>query len=366
MGFENIIGQRQVKLFFEKALRNQRMSHAYLFVGERGVGKEAMALEVAKSLFCSNRTPFPCGQCADCHRIARIAHPDLLYVYPAPLKVNEGDHQKIIASLQTDPYQRLELWANPSISIERIRQIRQASAFKSLEGKGRIVILVDAERMTIEAANALLKILEEPPEGTYLLLISSKPNLIVPTIASRCQPVNFDPLAAEEIESALIQRNGVAATQARLVARLSSGSYRQAIELLDEDLQSLREEALEFFRKSVQNDFTQLLFVEEVLHRVQRDSKRVKDLLGALLFWFRDAMIYRESHGEKCENLVNFDQVEVLQKFVANFPHADLYGAVQEVEKSMELMQRNVQLNLILIVLLNKLRARIKETRDAY
>ena len=360
MAFEKIIGQERAKSFFKKALERIRISHAYLFVGERGVGKEAMALELAKALFCSNQCSGPCGQCADCRRVAKLTHPDLKFIIPMPSKIKEEEQTEILQSIAKDPYRRRELWANPSISIERIREIRRAFSYKSFEGKGRVVIMADADRMTSEASNALLKILEEPPEKTYLILISSKPDLLLPTITSRCQLIQFHPLTVQEIEEALIKRNKLDVNQTKLAARLASGSYRRALELLDDNLQELRAQSLELFRKSIQNTFTQISYVEDILHAMPRDSKKVKDLLILLLIWFRDAMVYYETHGENHNRLVNFDQVEIVQKFVSKFPNADLYGAVQEIERSLELIDRNVQLKLILIVLLNKLRSYIR------
>jgi DNA polymerase-3 subunit delta' len=360
MPFEKIIGQHRVKQFFQKALERGRMSHAYLFVGHRGVGKEALALELAKALFCSSSTPKPCQECSDCLRVAKLNHPDLQFIFPAPTKVREEEQNGIIKSIAANPYQREEIWANPSISIERIRELRRISSYKSLEGKGRVIIIVDAERMTLEAANALLKILEEPPQKMYLLLVSSKANLLLPTITSRCQLIKFDPLTVEEIEEALIERTAVQRSQALLSARLAAGSYRRALELLDEHLQELRDFSLELFRRTIQNTFKQVFFVEDFLHSIQRDSKRIKDILTLLIVWFRDAMVFLETPGENTERLINFDQAEVLKKFASKFPNADLYSAVKEIEKALELMDRNVQINLILIVLLNKLNTYIR------
>jgi DNA polymerase-3 subunit delta' len=360
MAFEKIIGQQKIKSFFQNALESDRISHAYLFVGDRGVGKEAMALELAKAIFCPDQNSRPCGQCTNCQRVAKLTHPDLQFIFAMPSKVKEDEEAKILKSIANDPYQRVEFWANPSISIARIRELRRTSSYKSLEGQGRVVIIADAERMTLEASNALLKILEEPPQKTYLILTSSKPNLIIPTITSRCQLIKFEPLTVEEIEQALINRNKVENHQARLSARLAAGSYRRALELLDENLQELRERSLEFFRKSVQNTLTQISFVEDVLHAMPRDSKKVKDLLTLLMIWFRDAMVYCETNGQDHNRLINFDQVEIVQKFIAKFPNADLYRAVREVERALVLIDSNVQLNLILIVLLNKLKVYIK------
>ena len=356
MPFENIIGQRHVISIFERALTGARLSHAYLFVGDRGVGKEAMALEWAKSLLCSNQLQDHSENCSDCNRIAKFIHPDVHFIFPAPAKVKDDEIRKIIASLAENPYNRLELWANPSVSIERIREIRQTSAYKSFEGNGRIVIIADCERMTVEASNALLKILEEPPPKMYIIMISSRPNLLLPTITSRCQLVKFDPLSIAEIETALMSRDGVDKEQARLTARLAGGSYRRALELLDENLQEMQNRALDFFRKSFQSEVVQVSFIEEVLVESQRDLKKIRDLLILVSLWLRDAMLVNESGGKNHEQLINFNQSDVLKNFAQSFPNADLYSALAEIEKSLELMDRNVQINLILIVLMNKLR----------
>jgi len=360
MPFENLIGQQRVKSFFERALAGGRLSHAYLFVGDRGVGKEAMALEWAKALLCPNQLNEHPENCSDCNRITKFIHPDVHFIFPAPAKVKEDEHRKIVGSLVEDPYNRLELWANPSVSIERIREIRQTSAYKSFEGNGRVVIITDCERMTIEASNALLKILEEPPPKMYIIMISARPNLLLPTITSRCQLVKFDPLSIAEIETALETRNGVAKEQARLTARLAAGSYRRALELLDENLQEMQNRALEFFRKSVQNEVIQIHFIEEVLIESQRDLKKIRDLLILVSLWLRDAMLFKESGGNDNDRLINYNQSEVLKNFVQSFPAADLYSALGEIEKSLELMDRNVQINLILIVLMNKLRTYLR------
>ena len=178
MAFENIFGQQRVKNFFEIALKSERLSHAYLFVGDRGVGKEAMALELAKTLFCEKSGACSPEICSNCRRVSKLSHPDLHFIFPAPAKVKETEQTQILESVAANPYLRAELWANPMISIEKIREIRRKSSYKSFEGRGRIVIIVDAERMSEEAANSVLKILEEPPEKMYLLMVSSRPKSI--------------------------------------------------------------------------------------------------------------------------------------------------------------------------------------------
>lgn len=353
MAFDRIIGQEKVKRFFARTFEHDRVSHAYLFVGQSGTGKAVMAIDVAAGLL-----GYANGD-SNAKRVEQLSHPDVHLVFPSPAKATEEDVAKVPDSLVENPYGRVQPWANPSISIEKIRDIRKKAAYKSFEGKGRVFIILDCDRLTVEASNALLKILEEPPEGMHLLMTSSRPSLLLPTITSRCQIVKFDPLSASEIESALLS-TGVEAQKARIYARLADGSFTRALELREEGLDELQQHTLDFFRKSIQSSYLQVMFVEDLLNQFQRDAKAVREVLAHLLIWFRDALVYREAGAERTEMLILGDQLEVLKNFNKSFPNADLNGAAQEIERSLELMDRNVQVNLILIVLLNKLRAFVR------
>ncbi len=350
MPFERVIGQQRIKHFFERAIKNKRLSHAYLFVGQSGVGKETMAIDLARKLLSPGGSETNPDK-----RVAALTHPDFEVLFPAPAKINEDERQNIKASIVENPYHRQQPWANPSISIASIREIKRKAAYKSFEGNGRVIVIFDCERLTIEAANSLLKILEEPPDKMYIIMTTANPSQLLPTIKSRCQVVKFDPLPVTLIEETLL-RQGFETGKARLAARLASGSYKRSLEILGDDLQKGQAAALEFFRKSIQSNYLQLFYVEELMQRFQRDLKGVKELLSNLLIWFRDAMIYRESEESALTSLIHIEQVEVLKNFNNNFPNADLSGAMREIERSLELLGRNVQANLILIVLLNNLR----------
>lgn len=357
MAFENIIGQNRIKRFFQTVWQNGRLSHAYLFVGPGGVGKEATAIELAKVLLHpAESTDVAPGDA----RVSKLTHPDVHIIFPAPASIKEDEQAAVLKSIVDDPYERLEPWANPSISIKVIRELRRKASYKSFEGRGRVVIMMDCERLTVEAANSLLKILEEPPDKMYLLMTSSRPSLLLPTITSRCQLMKFDPLSVEEIAAALTERRGVEGQRARLTAQMAGGSYRRSLELLDEDLSDRQEQSLTFFRKTIQSDFDQVCYINELLQKYQRDLKRIRELLTHLTTWFRDALIFREFEGVEANLLFHADQMGVLEKFTQSFPNADLHGAVHEIEWSLELMDRNVQIHLILIVLLNKLRAFVR------
>jgi len=350
MPFEKIIGQSRPKEIITRALLHNRVPHAYLFHGMRGVGKEALALELSQALLCSGDNDRPCYQCSHCKRIAKLNHPDVLFIFPAPATVKEDEVYSVIESFVKQPYLRREIWANPTIGIGRIRELRRTTALKPLEGRGRAVIIAEVEKMTTEAANALLKILEEPPQGMTMILTTSNVKALLPTIVSRCQEVRFEHLRDEDIESALIGKHDQQLEKARLIAKLSLGSYRRALEFLDEDLSSRRERVVDIMRAILKDSSTRLDMVDKLT--AERDKRLVKELLGLMLIWLRDAMILRNSKNSD-NRLVNADQSETLQKFVNAYEWADYEQAIAEVEKSIKLIDRNILLNLVLIVLFN-------------
>ena len=334
-----------------RTLQSKRMPHAILFHGPEGVGKEAVALELAKALFCQQDEIY-CNECSDCHRVAQLTHPDLIVIYPAPKQVKNEDTQSIRQSIVKNPYHRIQPWANPNILIETIRNIKKTVSMTSYENKGRVIIILDAHRMTVEAANSLLKILEEPLGKTTMILLSSQINLLLPTIISRCQQVRFDPLVWQDLETALIQREKIEPEKAKLLARMSFGSYRRALELLDENINEKQDLMLDLLRKALLSDMDILQMVEQIVSR--EDKKTIKDLLQLMLVWFRDAMVFhlQPSPEDYLDKIVNVDRLQTLEKFVTGLEPIDYEQVIKKVETAVDLIDRNVYLNLILLQLL--------------
>jgi DNA polymerase-3 subunit delta' len=355
MGFEKILGQARPKEILKRALLHRRVPHAYLFTGPDGVGKEATAVEFAKALFCKGEGDIPCDTCESCRRAALFNHPDFFFIFPAPKSVTVENERLILDSMVQDPYARKRLWANPTIGIDRIRELRRTSTLKPLEGL-RVVIIAEADKMTLESANALLKILEEPPASMHMILTTSRPNSLLPTIVSRCQEVRFGLLADELVEGALISNKRLTPEQAALVSRISQGSYRRALEWLTESLDEQRDYAVEFLRCCLRDNLSHYRFVEEMSKN--HEKRALKELLNLLLIWFRDALMY--SHAQDDDRLlkksiVNVDKLETLRKFTGAFSDIDYDLAFRLLEKSIELIDRNVQTNLIFLVLITRL-----------
>ncbi len=349
-----IIGQSRPKQILRRALEHQRVPHAYLFNGPDGVGKVAMALSFAQAMFCTAENERPCGECKNCRRIHTFQHPDVTFLFPSSAK-SVDEERKVLDSIQENPYARLKPWANPSISIDKIRELRHISTLKPLEGK-RMVIIADAERMTIPAANSLLKILEEPPPTTHLILTASRAGSMLPTILSRCQEIRFGPLSDADIEYKLIEKQGVEPERAQLISRAGQGSYSRALQWLHDDFSGKRNAAVEFVRVSLRDLRVRLDAIDSVLQTYNK--KDIKDILGLMLIWYRDALVLVEN--QPTQQVVNKDELETLRKFVGAFESIQFDSIFENIETSIRMIDQNIQLNLILAVLLNKLRYSMK------
>ncbi|UCE06185.1 MAG: DNA polymerase III subunit delta' [bacterium] len=355
MPFENIIGQKKAISILERALKSKRMPHTLLFHGPEGVGKEAVALELAKALFCQQDEVY-CEICSDCKRVGQLSHPDLMVIFPAPKQPKNEELQSIRESIVKNPYYRTQPWANPFILIDMIRNLKRTVSMTSYENKGRVVIIMDAHRMTTEAANSVLKILEEPLGKLTMVLVSSQANLLLPTIVSRCQKIRFDPLLWQDIESALIKWEKVNPEQAKIFARMSFGSYHRALELLDEDVDQKQNLMIDILRKVLMPDLDILLIVEDLVN--QQDKKTIKDLITLMLVWFRDAMMLQLMQNELDykEKIINIDRLDILKKFVTGLERIDYNQVIPKIEQAIELIDRNVYLNLVLLQLLFELK----------
>lgn len=260
--WKDIIDQSQAVSILQRSITNNRVAHAYLFAGPRGVGKKKVALQMAKVLFCSYRQNGDnCEQCIDCQRINHDNHPDLHVIEP------EG----------------------ASIKIEQIRNLRKEFQYQAVESKRKVYILFAAETMTIPAANSLLKFLEEPTGEVTAILITSNPHSILPTIRSRCQLIHFQEMPWQKVaEQATAQ--GVSAGNARVATQIAK-NLEAVLELCQSEVfAQLRKIVIQFYQEDFSNKAKVLL---QLQNKILLDTQ-LKD--EALLFielsliWHRDQL----------------------------------------------------------------------------
>lgn len=218
MTFESLVGNRALVARLARMVATDTVPPSLLFAGPPGVGKLEAALTLAQAQNCLTSTGDACGACSACLRIHRGEHPDVRIMRP------EG--------------------AGRQLKAEHVRQIVKESPFRPFEGRRRVSIFVDAERMNPTAANTLLKTLEEPPPWVVLILITSNLAALLPTILSRCQIYRFAPLAIDDLITQLVTQHEMDRERATLLAALSGGSLPQALELEEDSLVDVRKEAL--------------------------------------------------------------------------------------------------------------------------
>ncbi|HLP15656.1 MAG TPA: DNA polymerase III subunit delta' [Bacteroidota bacterium] len=358
--WDTVIGQRHAKQLLSKAREQDRLAHAYLFWGPEGVGKSALALAFAKTLLCEEGGTTACGHCPSCRKMITLQHPNLKLIFALPggegKKNDDGDSldaelrdeiRRQVARKAIQPYAQISIPKAVAIRIRDIRAIRKETSMTATERGKKIFILLDVDTMNEPSANAFLKILEEPPDDTLFLLITAHKEQVRQTILSRCQAVQCVRLKEDEIAQALVDHEQVDATRARLTARLSDGSYSRALDLLNEDLDKERTDAVAFLRGCLGNAVLKY-FDDQDEYFSSKKREPVEQLLHLLLVWFRDAIIFREQ-GET--GVINHDQLGDLERFVSRFGTADLAACAGAVERALGLLRRNVYLPLVLLSL---------------
>ncbi len=368
MGWTDIVDQRRVVEALRNALARGRVAHAYLFHGPDGVGKRATALAFARALQCETGTVDGCGACTACSKVRRLIHPDVHVYMPLHRDVEPEDVGERLALLASSPYSIIDFVRRPSLSdpsktsnkqvfysVERInKELRAEMSLKPNEGRYKIALITDADLMNEEAANSLLKLLEEPPPFTVLILTTQRPDRLLPTVVSRCQSLRFEPLSYEDIEQALVAGGDIDPENAAMLARMADGSYGRALELAESsELVSSRSLVVDYLRLVYVQHQKGDQLVDMVGRLSEMSREQLKSVLGLLLIWIRD-LVLQQTLGAEAP-LVNIDQKEAVARFCANLPKADLEAMSRAVEEAVFLLGRNVNQHLLLVVLSNVL-----------
>lgn len=319
--FSAILGQQKAKELLQSTVSCDKISHAFLFRGAAGVGKKTTAKAFAALINClAPRNHEACGQCSSCRKLKAGSHPDFMVVQP------EG----------------------AGIKINQVRELRQALTFPPYEGRFRVVLLTDVHTMRREAANSLLKTLEEPPPDTVLILTGEEATGILPTIVSRCQVIPFYPLPVEMVAEALAQTRDLAPEPARTLAAVAEGSLGRAELLLETDLLTVRQEIIEKLTRIEPDDPRTIETVYQLAETAARLKENLPELLELLKSWLHDLTL--TAHGIT-ENLMNRDLLNSHPATGRRWNLTQLSVKIQKIAQAEKQLNRNCNRALICEVL---------------
>ncbi|HEY2847897.1 MAG TPA: DNA polymerase III subunit delta', partial [Pyrinomonadaceae bacterium] len=257
--FSNLVGNTQAKHTLLRLITSGRLPNSLLFVGPGGVGKRQFALEAARTVLCRKKEAGEaCGICSICTHIAE-------FVIPEPSDSTKDQFKHVFFGGSRDvgvvvPFRNF-------ILVDASRDLEREVNFRPSDGVARFFIVDDADRMNENAANALLKTLEEPPPTSYIFLITSRPDSLLPTIRSRCQTLRFAPVGTQEIEDYLIHERALQHHEAALAARLARGSIGRAVHLNIEQFRTQRQRMFDVVRHAISTgDRAALLKISEELN----------------------------------------------------------------------------------------------------
>jgi DNA polymerase-3 subunit delta' len=323
MPFSALIGNERIKQLLRRAVAEGRIGQSLLMSGPRGVGKYQFALALAQALNCERVSEGDaCGACVPCRKIALGEHADVRTI------INEGQF----------------------IRIEQMREMSRDAQFKPYEGRRRVYIVDEAERMNAPSANSILKTLEEPPESTLIVLVTSKPYRLPETIRSRCLMLSFAPLTAAKIEEHLNKKDGKTTGDVKLRARLARGSIGHALEIDLEEYRKMRSTVFELVEALASTcDLSKLLGISEYLGR-KLEREQFERHLDALMVLLDDLFHLKLNASE--ESLTNADIAERLRHVAEKITLDQITEWVDRIEEIFRALPRNVNRQLAMEAML--------------
>ncbi|MDK2743031.1 MAG: DNA polymerase III subunit delta' [Nitrospira sp. BO4] len=322
MPFADITGHEQPISLLQASIRNGRLAHAYLFHGEAKIGKFMTAVRLAQALNCEQPSHADnldsCGRCRSCLQIAARTYPDYSVIEPDP-----------------------EL-ATPQIKIEQVREIEQQFVYRPLIGERKICLIDDADRLTIGAANALLKTLEEPPGHSLFVLTTSRPHALPITIRSRCQALRFTTPARTQVEAALILTRELSPADARFLAVLTDGRIGEALTTNAAEVRARQQECLALVKPESLTSSTTVLSAAESLAKTDRGE----ETLNWLTRWIRDLVIVIV--GGDQDQILHDDQLAELRRYAQRADIDTLLTLLNDIERIEQQATRHLNMQMAL------------------
>ena len=327
-----VMGQDRAVSFLRSSLNKGNTAHAYLLVGSPNVGKMTLALNLAQALNCEEAEP-PCGQCNSCQKIASTKHADIQII-------------GLISSGNSS-----ESKAKAEIGIDQIREVQHSANLPPFEGKYKVFIIDEAELLSTEAANCLLKTLEEPISKVVFILLVRNDRLLPATVVSRCQIIELLPMAIDKVESFLINHRRIEPQKAQLLARLSHGYLGWAISasrdarLMEERINKI-DKLLELVKSDYEERFT---YSAQLASQFSQNRQMVLGVLDLWVDLWRDLLLIKSDQNNF---VINIDKLDALVILAKNIGLIDMKKIIHGIRSAMEQLSQNANPRLVLEVLM--------------
>jgi len=309
MRFSDILGHEKPLNIINAYIENSSFSGGYIFSGPEGIGKKAVAKIIAQKLNCTALQNRPCGACGSCLKTEKFQHPDLHII--------ESD--------------------TAQIKIEDIRFLQREANFRPYEGAMKVFIIDDAHKLNPEAANSLLKVLEEPPADSLIILISHKPQNIFKTVLSRCKVIRFSPLAISLLEDVLINKYFIDKLPAHFLSFYSEGRLGLALKLKDSKIFEEKNRIFDSFAvagRPLDRNLT------------GQSKEQLRGYLNLMASWFRDIYLLKAGLPER--ELMHLDRKNDLLKLMREFSFKQLDSILAAISESMFYLEKNINSKLLL------------------
>ncbi|MCI8454196.1 MAG: DNA polymerase III subunit delta' [Lachnospiraceae bacterium] len=320
-GFGNILGNDMLKDHFKKAIESHRVSHAYILTGETGMGRKSIANAFAMTLLCEKGGKEPCMTCHSCRQVLAGSHPDLIYV----------KHEK-----------------PASIGVDDVRaQINDTVMIRPYSSYYKIYIVDEAEKMTVQAQNALLKTIEEPPSYAVLILITTNQEAFLPTILSRCVQLKLKPLKDSVVKSYLTEHLKVSDKDAEICAAFARGNLGKAIHLSSsEGFKELHQRVMTLLKNVETMDISMLL---DCIRELKEQSFDIGEVLDLIQLWYRDVLMYKVT---KDMNLLIFrDMYRLVNEMGQRIGYDGLEHILSAIDTARIRLAANVNMELVMELL---------------
>ena len=320
--FSDIYGQQQIVEHFQKGIETKKISHAYIIHGERSSGKEFIAKVFAQALLCEKGGSEPCGECHSCHQAASGNHPDIIRVL----------HDK-----------------PATIGVEDIRSgINNDILIKPYSSEYKVYIINEAEKMTVQAQNALLKTLEEPPAYAVIILLTSNLEMMLPTILSRCVVLNMKPVPDDMVKRYLMKELQIPDYKADVCTAFARGNLGKAKALAaSEEFDNIKTEAVSLLKYIRDMDITDIV---SAIRKISEYKIDINDYLDILSVWYRDVLLFKATND--ANHLIFKDEIQYIRKVADQSAYEGIEIILDALEKAKARLRANVNFELTMELLL--------------